>query len=298
MGTQRIKALRYDFSSQATRKQTIDTVCEYVYFNLAYCGIYCKDEDMRSDFVVWLYPKLADIIAGYKSDRSIFSTYLRMAVSYNWKLFMRRRQERASYSTIAQEEQSNEVKYMHDEQDAHDNYEMYAARSVPAYTVSPKTEKFLHDTIKWKKREEAVYRRYFLELACKSCFCIDEQLMMRVAEYIHIPVDTLRSLIETFKTVSCKRDAQCRILKAKRDFYYLRYKSASIQLEAIDSSHASVIRRLKTQKTYSYTRWQHYLARVEHYNRSPSNRTLAKQLGLSRSTIDNDFATLKKTMSV
>lgn len=288
-----IETLLADFAQPHSQKKAVDSLFEYLYFNLGEYGIYCTNEDMRSDFLLWLYPKLTDIIAGYKPDRSLFSTYMRMTVSYNWKLFLRKNQEKTTFSAIVQDDQSLKVKHSQDEQQALASYEQYAASSIPAYTVALDTQKAIEKTIKWKVRGKDMYRRYFLELLCKSCFCIDEQMLRAVAGHVHMSVDTARAFVESSKVLAGQKETRFHILLAQRDFYYVRYKSAALQLEKIDHTHASVVKRLKKQKAYSYQLWQRSLKRIHEYSCGPSNRALAKQLGISRSTIDSDLETLK-----
>ena len=289
-----IKMILTDFSRQDNRKEAVDTLFQYLYFNIDEFGIYCASEDMRSDFLLWLYPKLEHIIDSYNPDRSIFTTYLRMSVSYNWKLFLRRNREQATYASIAQDDQQRTVKNILDERDELQTYELYAASPPPAYTVLPEKQQAIQETIKWKVRRRDIYSRYFLELLCKSCFCIDEHLVQTVAEHLDISVRKVKTLIEEAKALTGKRNAVYQDWAAKRDFYYVRYKSATLQLCKVDEAHTSVIRRLKKQQAYSYARWQGYLKRIQEYTRGPSNRVLAKQLGVSRATINSDLVELKK----
>ena len=136
--------------------------------------------------------------------------------------------------------------------------------------------------------------RYFLELLCKSCFCIDEYLLQTVAGHLGISVRKVRLLIEEAKELTDKRNGVYNEWVAKRDFYYVRYKSATLQLRKVDEAHASVIKRLKNRQAYSYARWQGYLKRIQEYTRGPSNRVLAQQLGVSRATVNSDLVELKK----
>ena len=289
-----VETILTDFSRQEKRKKAVDTLFQYLYFNLGEFGIFETSEDMRSDFVLWLYPKLYYLIGSYNPNRSIFSTYLRMSLSYNWKLFLKKNREWAAYSSIAQDDQQRIVKNICEERDRLHTYELYAASPPAEYTVVPEKEQSIQETIKWKVRRKDIYTRYFLELLCKSCFCIDEQLLRTVAGHLEISVRKVRRLIEEAKELTGKRDAVYREWAAKRDFYYVRYKSAMFQLRKVDEVHASVIRRLENQQAYNYARWQCYLKRIKKYTRGPSNRALAKQLGVSRATVNSDLVELKK----
>ena len=289
-----VETILADFSRQNKQKKAVDTLFQYLYFNLGEFGVYCGSEDMRSDFLLWLYPKLDTIIDGYNPDRSIFPTYLRMSLTYSWKLFLRRNREQATYASVAQDDQQRIVKTRQDEQNGTQNYELYAASPSPSYTVLPEKVQSIQETIRWERKRKGIYTRYFLELLCKSCFCINEHLLQTVAVHLGISVRKVRLLIEEAKELTDKRDAVYNEWVAKRDFYYVRYKSATLQLRKVDEAHGSVIKRLKNRQAYSYARWQGYLKRIQEYKREPSNRVLARQLGVSRATINSDLVELKK----
>ena len=148
--------------------------------------------------------------------------------------------------------------------------------------------------ILWEIKRKNIYTRYFLELLCKSCLYINEHLLQTVAGHLGISVRKVRLLIEEAKELTDKRNGVYNEWVAKRDFYYVRYKSATLQLRKVDEAHASVIKRLKNRQAYSYARWQGYLKRIQEYTRGPSNRVLAQQLGVSRATVNSDLVELKK----
>lgn len=289
-----IQTILSDFSRYDGKKKAVDTLFQYLYFHLRELGVYYVDEDARSDFLLWLYPRLYNIIAGYKPERSIFYTYLRMSISYNWKLFGRRTREQATYTAIAQDDQQQKVKDMLTERDDLHTYELYAASPPPSYSISSEKKQAIQETIKWKSKRKQIYVRYLLELVCKSCFYIDDRLLRIVARHLDIPVWKVKQLIEEAKEQTGKPDTVYNEWTAKRDFYYVRYKSATLQLQKVDTIHTSVVERLKNQQAYCYNLWQRYLKRIKDYTHGPSNRALAKQLGISRATVNNDLAELKK----
>jgi hypothetical protein len=294
MQQETIQGILSDFSQQDTQKKAIDTLFQYLYFHLSDFGLYRTTEDIRSDFLLWLYPRLSTIIAGYKPNLSLFSTYLRMSVTYHWKIFSRKNREQAIYTALVQADQQQKAQDNYIEQNNLRTYETYAASEIPAYTVSTEKEQAIQETIKWKLKRKQIYSRYILELVCKSCFCIDDALLHTVAGHLSVPVREVERLIADLKEQAYTKDTQYQEWAEKRDFYYVRYKSAAIQLRSIDTTHTSVVEKLKIQQNYNYNLWQRYLKRMQVYSRGPSNRSLAKRLGFSRGTIDNDLADLKK----
>ena len=290
-----IQSILKDFAQHDKQKRAVDTLFQYLYFHLSEFGVYYGNEDIRSDFLLWIYPRLHNVIDGYNPQKSIFTTYLRMSITFQRKLFERRNRERATYTSIAQTDQQQRVKDILTEQDELHSYELYAASPQPKYSISPEKETAIQKTIKWKSKEKEIYTRYLLLLLCKSCFSIDEHLMYIVARRLEIPVQKIKKLIEETRRQIETRKTVYHELTTKRDYYYVRYKSATMQLSAVDSDHKYVIKRLKAQQAYSYKRWQSYLKKAKEYDLSPSNRLLAKQFGISRGTVDSDLAELKKT---
>ena len=289
-----LETIPVEFSQCDDKKKVIDRLFQYIYFHLREFGMLYVTEDTRSDFLLWLYPRLHTIIASYKPELSIFSTYLRMSLSYSWKLFKRRHREQAIYTSIAQDEQRQKVKDILAPQNSPESYEIYAASPPPRYGISTEKERELHARIKWTQKRKKIYSRYILELLCKACFCIDDQLINTAAVHLDLPVEEIYQLLEEVKIQNQKRNDRFNDWLAKRDFYYMRYQSATLQLRMIDPIHTSVIKRLKIQQAYSYNVWQRYVQRLKSYTRGPSNRALAKQLGISRATVDHDLAQLKK----
>ena len=289
-----LETILTEFSQHDDKKKAIDRLFQYIYFHLREFGVFYATEDHRSDFLLWLYPRLHTIITGYKPELSIFSTYLRMSLSYNWKLFKRRYREQAIYTSLAQDEQRQKAKDILISQDRPCGYEVYAASPLPKYSVSAEKERALQDSIKWTLKRKKIYSRYMLELLCKACFCIDEALLNTVAAHLEVPTGEIRQLIEEVKVQNKPRNDRFNEWLEKRDFYYIRYQSATLQLRMVDPLYTSVIERLKVQQTYSYNLWQRYLHRLKTYTRGPSNRELAKRLGISHATVDNDLAQLKK----
>lgn len=283
-----------DFSHVSEKKNAVDTLFQYLYFNLTEFGVYYADEDVRSDFLLWLYPKLAAIIDKYDPTLSVFTTYLTMSIKFHWKVFGRKNLQQAAYMTIAHNEQQQIAEYMQEERYSVQCYDLYAASPQPNY--HPLIEK--GPSIKVSKRKESkkqqLYKRQLLLLACKSCFLIEDPMLEHLAESLELPTETLQSIITQAQKQAETRNTTYTRLAARRDFYYTRYKSAALQLSVIDETHTSVWERLKTQQAYNYTLWQRYLKRTKNYLRAPSNRALAKQFGISHGTVDNNLAAVKK----
>ncbi|MEL3906448.1 MAG: hypothetical protein P1P65_05405 [Treponema sp.] len=289
-----IDAILTDFVCTEKKKRAVDTLFQYLYFNLGEFGIYYAEEDARSDFLLWLYPKLPGIIGKYNSELSVFFTYLRMSVKFHWQLFERKNRQQASYTDIAEHEQQHTAEYKMEENASVQNYELYAASPLPDYKISPEKEQAIKRTILWESKKKQLYQRRLLLLACKSCFFIDEHFINHLAAALEMPAQDIRAAVDEAKKQAAAKEAAYADLAAKRDFYYMRYKSASVQLCAVDTAHTALYARLKVQQSYNYTLWQRYLKRTQEYQRVPSNRKLAKQFGLSRGTVDNNLAAVKK----
>ncbi|MGP1594360.1 MAG: hypothetical protein ACTTH8_03840 [Treponema sp.] len=268
------------------KKEAANMLFEYLYFHLNDFGFYDSDEDVRSDFLVWIQPYLETIIERYNPDRALFTTYLRMSLQYHFRIFYKKQYQKASYTAVADAEEHYNAILTESSQ--------YAAEPSCEYSVSAETIKMLQPAGGWRDKKNALYKRKLLLLACKSCFFIDDALMQHIADTAGIPLARVQQFVEESKKIAQEKEEHYTKLKQKRDYYYSRYKSAAIQLDAMMYMHPSVVARLEKQKAYNYERWQAFLKKIREYRRCPSNRALAKQFGLSRATIDSNLAVLIK----
>ena len=290
-----IEAVLADFSeSTQGQKRAADKVFEYLYFHLHEFNVYYREEDQRSDFLLWLYPQLPRIIGKYNPQLSLFFTYLKMSLKFYHQLFERKRHQRQTYDIAVTGEQKYHFEGKLKEQDASRSYEIYAASPEPEYAIAPEKERAIKNTVAWESKKDDIYKRSLLLLACKSCFFIDGCLQRRLAEVLEIPEKEVAAILCRAKCEAAAKENIYKTLTETRDRYYFRYKCATLQLTAVDETHPALFQKLKTQQSYNYALWQRFLKRAREYSRMPSNRSLAKQLGLSRGTVDTNLAVLKK----
>ncbi len=290
------KVLEHFFHGGMQKKEAVDSLFEYVYFHLGEFGIRYTDEDTQSDFLTWLYPQLADIIEKYDPERSVFFTYFKMSLKYYLRLFERKRYQKTTYYAVAEEEQHQQDEIQEAEKNTHAEFEIYAASPEPAYSISPEKKAVMENTITWKGKKEELYKRRIILLACKSCFLIDDTFIAHIAQALDMSEETLAATVNEAKEMAAARKNTYNQLLEKRDFHYIRYRSAVAQLERVDPIHQTLFNRLLTQKKYNYRLWKKYLQKAQEYSYMPSNRSLAKQFGLGRGTVDASLAILKKSM--
>ncbi len=288
--------LDHFFHGGIGKRKAVDMLFEYIYFHLWEFGIQYADEDTQSDFLTWLYPQLADIIEKYDPERSVFFTYLKMSLKYYLRLFERQSYQKTTCYAAAEYEQHQQEEIRETEKNMSHEFEMYAASPDPDYSISPEKKQIMQNTITWKDKKEAVYKRRLLLLVCKSCFFIDESFILHIADALQIPEQELTTLINGAKKLAETRKKTYNRLIEKRDFHYIRYRSAVIQLERLDTIHQTLFNRLKTQKEYNYRLWKKYLKKTQEYTYMPSNRSLAKQFGIGRATVDASLSILKKSI--
>ncbi|MGP1577404.1 MAG: hypothetical protein ACTTH7_08005 [Treponema sp.] len=268
------------------KKEAAAMLFEYLYFHLNDFGFYGIDEDTRSDFLLWVQPYFETIIERYNPERALFSTYMQMSLQYHFRIFNKKRYQKAAYTAVIDAEEQYDA--------ALTGAEDYAAEPQCEYSVSTEAVKALQPLGGWRDKKTALYKRKLLLLACKSCFFIDDALMQQIANTADIPLEHVQQFVEESKKIAQEKEQHYTQLKQKRDYYYARYKSAAIQLDTMMYMHPSIIARLEKQKAYNYERWQAFLKKISEYRRCPSNRSLAKQFGLSRATIDSNLAVLVK----
>ena len=276
------------------RKKAVDAVFEYIYFHLDDFYIYINDEDVRCDFLAWLYPSLETIMSRYNSSLSSFFTYLKMSLKFYFYSFKRHMYEKTSYDTVAENEQAYIADRKIDEEANTSEFNVYAASSPVEYSISAEKMAAIKNTTKWSSRKDEIYKRRILLLACKSCFFLNDVFISHIADALQVSINKLEAILDETKKRSNKRLAIYEAFVAKRDFYYIRYHSVKVQLQNIDELHTTRLQRLLRQKNYYYQLWQIFLQKTQSYNCVPSNRILAKQFGISRTTVDNNLADLRK----
>lgn len=263
-------------------------LAEYLYKNLDRYRLEWINEDRRSDFFLWLYPKFASLLDKFDPSRASFNTYLYWNVRMSWKSFIR-----ASFSAEARErvlelEEGSRLLCLESESrfdkdwggstlDCGDTYELGGKPSVGS-RLSPK--------------RKALRARLILLLACKSSAFLADQDIARVAAETDTDEQWLRSKIEELNRSCSGKTETLKKTRERINVLYFRIRRCRYEQKYLDPE-SSRYREL-TRESETCTRRLESVRRTEaRHFRAPSNRLLARTLGIPRGTIDSVLASAR-----
>ena len=127
-------------NTETNRHLAVSGLAEFVYFNLYRFKLQWFDEDTRSDFVLWLYPKFESIVLNYNDERSSLKTYLYMMIRHCYRSFMKERFGSEARQRVF--EQEEETRILSEQIDMSDSLQcQYTESNEPAYAPQSKKNK-------------------------------------------------------------------------------------------------------------------------------------------------------------
>lgn len=264
----------------ANLNKAVDIVFEHIYFSPHQFGIRVQSDDMRSDFLVWVHPRLVRILTRYNPERGVLFPYIRSFLSLYWKTFRRKlwSQDAVETTVYAETEQNYITQY---KQSLKDTTALYACDTAPVYSGNPVlTPQYPLKTAHQKK----VHDYGLLLLACKSYFLMNDKMITLIAKNTHWSSETIQKFLLQTRRLNNMRFVRSQHLLEQCTQYYIRNKYIQYQLdrEHTDSSRyrtlkkmSDVCKRSLEKKRIQYT--QHRIV--------PSNRLLAKIFALPHQRI-------------
>lgn len=289
--------------SQITLDRAVSSLAEYLYTRFYQFKLNCPDEDLRSDYLVWLYPRLAGIIHKFNPEKASLRTYLNWVIKLSYRTFMRNRYSQEARVRACESEETTRILSIEAEQALEENwnclvsenpdrygqdqcYERTAAGQATPDGLSPGKK-----PLSEKKRE--IRARKLLLLACKAGNFIDDLQIEKVARLSGYDVDYLREKIERIRKTGEKNRERANRNIERQNSYYIRARKCLVEMKYVDRESP---RREALEKEYTYCRkrWTDLRSGRRTRIKSPSNRFLAGTLGISRGTIDSTLAQAMK----
>jgi hypothetical protein len=264
--------------STDTKKAAVDALCIYLYTQLSQFRLETLDEDARSDFITWLYPRFGNIIDQFDPDRASFKTYLTWVVRLSWRSFLKKKYSDKAREKVYEIEEMTQL--LSKENEAGDSH--YAADTEPAYTKDRKT-------VALSKKKKEIHSRKVLLLACKSGSYIDDGTIKQVARATGYSEQFIMEKIEIIRA-KCrkKRDMEMRDAEKKHG-YYMRAQRCLYEMKYLERDSARFI-QLRKEYEFCVKRIEALKVAESRHIRTPSNRFLAETLGICRGTIDTTLA--------
>ncbi len=288
--------------SLENRQKLVHAVAAYIFTNLTYitsqaCSL--KD-DTRSDFILWIYPKLAKIVEKFNPERSSLPTYIGMIVKFKYKTFCREQKKHYYIQEAAEIEGNSLTEKSFNEENTDcfsspaDSVSEFAAEyNTPSKPLIPSGALAFTKCMKKKKARD------ILLLALKSTFYISEDLVEKSAAACGISKNELKALMDTIRTDYGERQKLFESLKMQRHGYYLRSFICQQRLRKLASEYNQDIceaKPIEKEKEFCERQKERLSVRMSKIQRTPSNRYLASLLNIPRGSVDSALVRLKKEL--
>lgn len=308
-------AKEYLNGDEKVKKQSLEKLFTLIYLNLKDFKIFL-DEDTSSDFILYVYPNLEKLLKKYCPEKSLFSTFLHMNLQYMLISFLRKKSKelRLYEAAIAEktqtiisymEEQFNEIEY------AAENTVKYCSGINSFYFgVKPIRRKAnIDDSSRIKDFQEKNVLLFFKRkdvpkqvnekrktvffLACKAAVFLDDDIMLKIADYIDMPAHILKKYIEDLKQKSHRIIEKIEEHKIIRDKNYIKKIACEKRLNSGKAGNYEKELLLRAQKISS-SRFKEAISKDKNQIKCPSNRLIAKILNISRSSVDKNIAKINE----
>ncbi len=263
------------------KKRAIDALGVFLYENLQKYRLSIRDEDTRSDFIVWLYPRFGGIIDRFDPDRASFGTFLNWNVRLTFRSFCRSRYGTEARQRVYEAEEETRIRSEMAEQENQGIWELYAGEPKPRAAAAP-LKGGTH-----KRRE--IETRTLLLLACKAGYEMDDAMIDAISRHQNLDPRVLRERVELVRRQSLHCQDRLRVSREREYRYYLRASRCLFEMEQIDKA-TNRYQALERERAYCQRRIASIRDQIERQQKTPSNRFLAKTLGFCRGTVDATLA--------
>ncbi|HNY22510.1 MAG TPA: hypothetical protein PKO22_10225 [Treponemataceae bacterium] len=266
-------------------EQAVSCLASYLYVNLKRYRLPNMDEDLRSDFIAWLYPRLPSVIRQFNPEKASFNTYVNWVVRLSFRTFLKNKYSMEARQRVYEIEETTRLLSVEAEIGADSDWDSCTADANPDYGDILSRVKF--SELSEKKR--AILSRKVLLLACKASNYIDERSIRRVALIAGLSVEYIREKIDILREKTLEKHDRDVKTAERINGYYIRAQRCLFEMKYMDRDTA---RYLSLGKEYAFClkRIQTIRKNDSRRIRTPSNRLLATTLGISRGTIDSTLA--------
>ena len=289
--------------SEEARQRLVSAVAVFVFLNLkCILAKTCPaDEDVRSEFILWLYPQFERIIDRFDPKKASFSTYVSVSVKYRYIRFC---SDRIMHEEIRRAAENEEIKFcegFHAECDE----ALCACEISPLYKATQCAEDalVLPCVLERSRKSDAAKRRMerdVLLLTLKSTFYLSDEMIEKVAVFCDVPREELDRLLDTVRRDYSARQTAYEEMRLRRYHYYIRAFTCREKLLKLVSSNDSCdrerLRAVEKELDFCDKQEARINQRMKTLQRNPSNRYLARLLDMPRGSVNSSLARIKKEM--
>lgn len=275
--------------SQDAKDRAVSALAEFLYTRFYQFRLNCRDEDLRGDYLVWLYPRLAGIIVKFNPEKASLGTYLNWVIRLSFRTFMRNRYSAEAREHACETEETTRLLALETETEL-DRYDGFLVSDAARAYDRRDTRR---DTRRLSDKKREILSRKLLLLACKSGNFIDDAQIERVARLSGYDEAYIREKIELVRKAGEKSRARAKRNVERQNGYYIRARKCLIEMKYVEPG-SPRLETLEKEYRFCRMRWHTLRSGKRTRIRSPSNRFLAVTLGISRGTIDSTLAQAMK----
>jgi hypothetical protein len=258
---------------------------EYLYLNLTRFKLDYLTEDIRSDFILALYPRLNKIIRQFDPEKASFRTYIRSVVRLSYHTFTRNRYGCEARQKVYETEEATRLLYLEAEKSLpEDRYSMVYEDEISYFM-----QQALSKTDRMSKKKQEIHARKIFLLACKTGSFLDDTVIARIAELTGYKISYISDKLEHLRGECEKKNEKMKRNLERLTGFYIRKRRCLYEMKYLDKDSSRYI-SLEKEYRYCIKRWTDIRLRNSRQIHSPSNRFLADILGLCRGTIDTTLA--------
>ncbi len=274
---------------EETLAETVRGLAEYLYLNLDRYRLEWRDEDKKCDFFSWLYPKFPTLIQKFDPAKASFSTYLYWNVRMSWKSFIRSTFSAQALHRVIEAEEKTRILCM-DPDSRTGDYWVACTRDEE----SPYPPRSLEPEPYLSPKQRDIRARQILLLACKSSPFLNDSDIAKVSRATGFPEETLRTKIDELRAACRGKDKNIRQSRERVNALYFRVQRCKYEMKYLESD-SSRYADLRRECESCERRLIAARRLASRHLKAPSNRLLAKTLGIPRGTVDSTLASAKPT---
>lgn len=266
----------------------VANLAEFLYLNMDRYRLEWHDEDRKSDFFIWLYPKFPNIILKFDPDKASFPTYLYWNVRMSWKSFIRSSFSAQALNRVIEAEEKTRILCMDSENPGSGHWVSCTSDHSLQYPESNCGK--VDQRLSAKQRD--IRSRQILLLACKSSPFLDDADIVRVARATGCGEEYLREKVDELRSACRGKDRTVRQSRERLNALYFRIQRCKYEMKYLESQSSRYV-DLERECKSCEKRLIAVRRLASRHLKAPSNRLLAKTLGIPRGTVDSTLASVK-----
>lgn len=264
-------------------KRLAKALMAYVYMHPERFNLHRIDEDTRSEFILWMYPKFYTVSKRYDAGKGNLFAYLSVVIRWNYINWQKRVCSNAAYDEILTTYAADECRYRQSDEEIHESEEWMAAEPSRLYMAN-------------SVNRCPMSVKKLLVLALKSCLFLDESHVQALSKISGYSEKRIFSYIEALQPGLEKRCLKLEEMGKRRNMYYIKAHKYRHEMYKVDKTKIRYDILEKQYRLY-IDKWQRASHVCKFLPRTPTNRSIADVLKIRRSSVDGILLFFKKYLN-